>query len=118
VTEQSLRNLTRRELDLVHRLLEEQFDARNELVAQLEHAQVRTIDQNGSLMFRVVGPRAAQIRSRVPVEGEAVDADGMTIHVLLHVVDGQLNELELFKDDLGTVIDFPSPSKLTVMHCK
>jgi hypothetical protein len=48
----------------------------------------------------------------VPVEAAAPDVDGVSVHVLLHVVDERLAELELYREDLGTVIEFPMAAKL------
>lgn len=84
------------------------------MIAHLPHAQVRRIDANGSLAFRVVGPACVRIIERVPVEGEAPDVDGVPVHVLLHVVDGRLAELELYRNDLGTVVEFPTAAQLSV----
>jgi len=46
---------------------------------------------------------AAHVARRVPVEAELEDVDGVTIHVLLHVVQGFLNELEVFREDGGLI---------------
>jgi hypothetical protein len=77
----------------VQRLLEPPFQGRDELLAQLTGARVQTIDEYGSLSFEVSAPFRAEVRNRVPVYAQAEDADGMTIEVLLHVVEGKLNEL-------------------------
>lgn len=42
---------------------------------------------------------AARVRNRVPVEARGRDEDGTTVHVLLHVLDGYVAELELFRPD-------------------
>ena len=34
-----------------------------------------------------------------PVEAEVVDSDGVLIHVLLHVLEGFLDELEIYRED-------------------
>jgi hypothetical protein len=39
------------------------------------------------------------VHRRVPIEAVADDIDGMTIHVLLHVVDGYIDGLELYRED-------------------
>ena len=81
----------------------------------MSKAQVRRIDADGSLEISVPeGPRAEVIR-RVPVEAEAVDSDGVPIHVLLHVVDGLLHELELFREDSRPVRRPPAPEDLRVL---
>jgi hypothetical protein len=67
----------------------------------------------GPLSFRIETSGRAGVRSRVPVEAHAADADGAPIHVLLHVVDERLSELELFREDLRIVQRFPSADGLT-----
>jgi hypothetical protein len=115
MTDEPFRALTTGELRIVQRLLQEAFEGRDDLISQLRDAHVRRIDDNGSLAFRVGGPSAVQISARVPVEGEAPDVDGVPIHVLLHVVDGRLAELELYRNDLGTILEFPKAENLSVM---
>ena len=39
----------------------------------------------------------ATVLRRIPIEAEADDLDGMTIHVLLHVINGCIDELELYQ---------------------
>lgn len=89
---------------IVERLLGRTFPGVEQLRKQLEKARVRMVDANGSLEFlRPFGERASVDR-RVPTEAEAVDRDGIVIHVLLHVVDGRLHELEIYKEDGSNVI--------------
>ena len=54
--------------------------------------------------------------TRIPVEGEAPDRDGMMIHYLLHVVDGRMNELEVYKDDSLRVLRHAEPEDLKVLN--
>lgn len=76
------------------------------LPPQVESASVARIDSDGSLQFRTVGPNAPVLQ-RVPVEGRYSDgahtALGPAVNLLLHVVNGRLHELEVYKDD-GSVI--------------
>lgn len=60
------------------------------------------------------GPPAKVIR-RIPVEAEAEDSDGATIHLLLHVVDGYMKELELYRDGVGAVKRLPAAEDLRVI---
>jgi hypothetical protein len=90
---------------VLDRLLAADFPGRDGLAAQAQTALVRRIDDAGSLRFRVEGAPAA-VASRVPVEGHYRDGDapsGPAINLLLHVVEGRLHELEVYKDD-GTHI--------------
>ena len=60
--------------------------------------------------------RAAPVRSRIPVEAGGVGADGKRLHVLLHVVDGFLSELEIFREDGKPVRDLMGPDSLELVH--
>jgi len=64
---------------------------------------------NGSLDFQLRTSAKAAVNSRIPVEAEAEDLDGTTIHVLLHVIDGFARELEVYKNDSSRVIQMPEP---------
>lgn len=103
------RQLTDRERRLVEKLLSPEFPGCEALRSQLETARVSAIDADGSLQFRVSGP-SAEVEQRVPTEGYYFDAEdgGLrpAVHVLLHVVDGRLDELEVYKDD-GSPIMVP-----------
>ncbi|WP_370677186.1 hypothetical protein [Pleomorphomonas sp. PLEO] len=103
------RQLTDRERRLVEKLLSPEFPGCERLRAQLETARVSIIDADGSLEFRVSGP-STDVEQRVPTEGYYFDAEGVgprpAVHVLLHVVDGMLHELEVYKDD-GSPIETP-----------
>jgi hypothetical protein len=54
---------------------------------------------------------------RVPVEAEGKDEDGAIVHMLLHVDKGRPVELEFFREDAVTVKVLPHPSdfELNVM---
>jgi hypothetical protein len=47
---------------------------------------------------------------RIPVEAEAKDDDGFTVHALLHVVGRRPIELEIYKDAGSTVKRMPPAS--------
>lgn len=103
------RQLTDREHQLIEKLLSSEFPGCDALCAQLKTASVSAIDVDGSLEFRASGP-PADVEQRVPTEGYYFDTEGVAprpaVHVLLHVVDGMLNELEVYKDD-GSPIEIP-----------
>jgi hypothetical protein len=84
---------------LVSALLEAEFQGRTALVRQLADAKVRTLDQDGSFELLVEGAGPAEVTRRTPVEAEVDDLDGTTVRVLLHVADGFLAELEIFRED-------------------
>ena len=109
------RSLTPWQRDVILRLLKPAFPGRDELLAQLESAVGRPIDDNGSLELRCACSTNAPVKRRIPTEAEAKDRDGMTIHYLLHVVDGRMNELEVYKDDSSRLIQHAEPEDLEVI---
>lgn len=110
---------------MLDRLLSQDFPGCRELALQLGNATVSRIDRDGSLRFRVGGPRA-DVPLRVPVEGRYADGPdgtlGPAVEILLHVVDGRLHELEVYKTDGGAIIDGPfaiDPGRIEVhVHCE
>jgi hypothetical protein len=80
------RPLTGEEHALLSALLAAEFPGRERLAEQLTNAHARLVDTEGSLELSVSGGVAAYVARRIPVEAELEDIDGVTIHVLLHVV--------------------------------
>ena len=111
-----LRPLTNGERQLLNRLLEEDFPGRNELVGQIDKSLVEQLDQHGCLEFHNVTGPPSHVKSRIPVEGEFEDVDGVTIHILLHVVKNRLKSLEIFKNDSSEVVSMPEPEKLRLFR--
>jgi hypothetical protein len=105
---QDFRPLTEREQQLLAHLLSTEFPGREEIQNQLLNAQVRTIDENGSLEIRGTGTQSAPVVNRVPVEAEGKDTDGVPVYALLHVVDGNVAELELYKADGSPIRSWPN----------
>ena len=113
----SYRPLTEWERGVILRLLSEfPFVGRDELLAQTDAVAARTIDEEGSISLQCSCDVKAAVTARIPVEAEAQDRDGMTIHYLLHVVDGTMSELEVYKDDSSKVVRHPKPGDLRVMN--
>jgi hypothetical protein len=103
---QAWRDLTNSERQLIELLLAKEFPGAEALRSQLETAKVSAIDAEGSLQFRVSGPLAS-VQQRVPTEGYYFDMEGVdyrpAVNVLLHVVEGKLHELEVYKDDGSSI---------------
>jgi hypothetical protein len=92
------------ESDLLELLLNQEFPGAPELRAQLPDLEVASIDADGSLsLYPRPDSPVARVDKRVPAEGAYLDNDGMRVHVLVHVVDGRLQELELYREDGKTV---------------
>lgn len=111
----SYRSPTDWERRLILRILEPVFPGRDALRGQLDHVLVHSIDENGSLALKCEVATVAQVEKRIPAEGEGTDRDGTTIHYLLHVVRGRMNELEVYKDDSSLVLEHPHPDEISVM---
>lgn len=107
--------VTAGEAAILHVLLEAEFPGRDVLAAQLRSARVTLLDSNGSLRFEVREGGQAGVVRRIPVEAETEDGDGVTVHLLLHVVDGLLNELEIYREDSKSLKRAIDPSALRVL---
>jgi hypothetical protein len=110
------RPLDDRERALIEKLLtSESFPGSKELLRQLDGIVARQVFEDGTLDLRVsdTAPRA-QVQARVPVEAEMTDADGTGILILLHVVDGRLNELEVVKGDDTPIVQQPTGSQISI----
>ena len=112
--DQTFRDFTTYEQEIIDRLLEKAFPGRDEIREQMKFCLVRTIDADKSLGFLVKSNVTAKVKRRIPVEAEFQDADGVVIHILLHVIDGKVNELEIYKEDGSPIIESPDPYKLKV----
>lgn len=110
------RDLTPSERSLLFFLLESHFPGRDELKAQAQTAKVSGECVPGCPSIFLVVDREkvipAPVTKRVPVEAEGADADGVKVHVLLHVVGGYLSELEMFREDPLPISIVPDPSGL------
>ena len=115
MTSTTFRSLTPSEKAILDRLLAGDFAGRDEILQQIAESLVRSIDEDGSLEFRIISPvKATSTKSRVPTEGEAEDVDGITIHFLLHVVNDVVQELEIFKEDNSRPLTMPASNSIRV----
>ncbi|MDA1054570.1 MAG: hypothetical protein O3C40_29415 [Planctomycetota bacterium] len=92
------------EFALLQRLLSATVSGKEQLIEQVRGARVESIDNNGSLRFIFESAPKAKVTKRIPVEAQCLDSDGMWIHALLHVLNGQISELEIYKDDSSPVL--------------
>jgi len=102
------RKPTAEEESLLALLLSAEFKGKEAIARQLRDARVHAIDIEGSLALNVSSSEKADVKHRIPIEAEAQDRDGMTIHMLLHVVDGIASELEFYKDDSSPILVLPA----------
>lgn len=101
----SWRSMTEAERGILNKLLDLEFPGSVEVRSQVVGAEVESIDSNGSFRLKIPvrAPQAA-VSKRIPVEGCYRDADGVNVHVLLHVVGGKAQEVEVYKDDSSDVV--------------
>lgn len=115
--EAMFRNMTPYEVGILAKLLDgADFQGCREIQDQVSATLACTIDENRSLKLRP-GREApsAHVAKRIPVEAEAEDSDGTTIHFLLHVLSGYIEELEIFKDDGSQILSWPESEDLRVL---
>ena len=74
----------------------------------------RQIDEDGSLELRYEGNNLAETFLGCPTEGTCVDIDGGVIAVLLHVKNGRMRLLEIFKEDGSRILSQPKAENLAV----
>lgn len=99
---------------ICERLFSVDFPGRREIQHQLERSHVRQLDVNGSLGFIAPTTPIANVLGRIPVEGHFKDSDSVLIHILLHVIEGLVSELEVFKEDSSRVRKMPPAEQLEV----
>lgn len=72
---------------------------------------VREIDGEGSIKFSKMGHNINKPPQKaLPVEAQFQDIDGIFIHAILFVVDDEVDELEIYKDDGSPVMSKPHPN--------
>lgn len=111
------RKLNKQERSLIFHLLSISFPGCNELQEQIDESLVLYECEYCPTIELIVNRSAtnAQVRRRVPVEGEGFDEDGVKIHFLVHVVEGYLSEIEFFRDDSERIRQLPEISSIKVM---
>lgn len=102
------------ELRLLERMLPAGHPCRDALLAQAKRATVTWLDSLGqpAILFDVPGDVEAAPHSGVVAEADAVDRDRGAIHLLLHVKDGRLAEVEVFREDGRAIVEFPDAARL------
>jgi hypothetical protein len=114
MTSQQAREMTANERLLIARLLETPFPGSDAVAQQLQNCLVQPVGKSGTLDFVIQHGPKAEVRTSVPVEAEAEDVDGTTIHFLLHVIEGTVRGLEVYKEDSSAVIKMPPPFELRI----
>ena len=112
--ETKFRQLGPNEMHLVEKLLARDFPGRDALRLQLSSLTGRQTDENGSLELSYDGDSLTEMLRGCPTEGTCADIDGGIIAVLLHVKDGRMHLLEIFKEDGSKILRQPRAEELAV----
>ena len=105
------------DIAIVKRLVSADFPGAPELCEQVTRAMIKRRDLGTALVLEAHLPnglRRAEVERRVPVEAEGKDLDGTVIHLLVHVVNGYLKEVEIFREDGQQIHQLPAVESLTV----
>lgn len=117
--DQSRESLSADEQVILKVLLARDFPGSDALREQANHVSVidrpEPNDPTAVLSVDRTATRPAKTEQRVPVEGEAVDEDGARLGILVHVVDGYLDELEFVRYDGKPLRRLPDANMITVI---
>jgi hypothetical protein len=109
------RGLTRKERELLDKLVDGAIHSRDELRTQLSHVVAMQIEEDGTLRLRCEGGIPAPGKYAPVAEGVTKDADGSDIAVILHLGrSGFMSMLEIVKYNGSRIIKPPSASDLTL----
>jgi len=105
------------ELRLIERMLPDGHPCRDAVLAQARRATASWLDSLGqpAILFEVPEDVPPAPWSGVVAEAEAVDRDRGAIHLLMHVKNGRLAEVEVYREDGRGVVEFPDVSKLRIV---
>jgi len=110
--ETNFRPLEANEIALLKKLLDHDFQGRDALRIQLFSATGRPTDEHGCLELRTGEAVEADTEIGSPTEGRCEDIDGGMIVVMLHVRNGKLHMLEIFKEDGSEILRAPTAEAL------
>lgn len=113
------RPLSEIERYLLEHLLSVEFPGSEELKQQSRFVLVSQECQDcSSIVFTIENKESikeAKVKRRIPVEAESIDSDEMRIHVLVFVRAGYLDEMEIYREDLGKICKFPLPESVNII---
>lgn len=112
--ETGFRPLDANEIALLKKLLDHDFQGRDALRMQLSSVTGRQTDEHGCLRLRTDETIEADSEIASPTEGRCEDIDGGVIVVMLHVRNGKLHLLEMFKEDGSEILRAPKAEALSV----
>jgi hypothetical protein len=113
--ESTFRPLRPNEREILEKLLEVEFQGRGELRIQLDFVTAKQICADGTLDLECGCCPPAPVKWSTPVEGSCPDSDGGTIFVMLFVINGFIDKLEIIKCGKDQeIVTPPAANNLTV----
>ena len=110
--ETNFRSLDANEIALLEKLLDHDFQGRDALRIQLSSVTGRPTNEHGCLELRTDEAIEADTEIGSPTEGRCEDIDGGVIVVMLHVKNGKLRMLDIFKEDGSEILRAPTAAAL------
>jgi hypothetical protein len=110
-----LRELRPKAQAILDRLLEAEFEGRDEICQQVAESQARTADEDGSLKRITTGEPPVPVRFEAPISGHAWDEDGVGMEIVLRMEGNRVDELEFYKFDGSRVQRLPAPAELELI---
>jgi hypothetical protein len=111
--ETNFRPLDVHEIALLKKLLDHDFQGRDALRIQLSSVTGRQTDEHGCLELRTEEAIEADTEIGSPTEGRCEDIDGGVIVVMLHVKNGRMHLLEIFKENGSEIQRAPTAEGLS-----
>lgn len=122
MSDADFRPLSEWETGVLDRMLQVKFSGREQLLSQRDGLMAKTLDENGSLRFKVQSSKISPVNGLV-VEGRFPDfensaASAPAVNVLLHVKEGRLWMLEVYREDGAKISARPDPKRLVTFTAK
>ncbi len=107
------------EKGILDKLLSAEFPGASELRQQMREIKVQTSDLEGSVKLFITNKIYAEVLDSVPVEASYADSGEqhspeIKVHILLHVYNGLMHELEFYKDDSSAIMRTPELDELLI----
>ena len=109
------RALTAAEKAVLNKLLEVPFKGHDLIRQQIEQSLVREWDDGSRTLSFEIG-LGKKPPHTIAAEAEFLDDDGHNAHVLLHLREDTVYELEFFKEVPGPVLTIPNPDQLRILN--
>lgn len=120
MTKTNYRPLSNLEITILEKLLSVDLPEIGILREQISRTKALTVDENGSIKLKVNSPVRARIGDGPLVTATQIDQDtvigyGPYINVLLFLKKGVLEEVDIYKDDSGKIINPIDPQRFDLI---